>query len=88
MVIDLPKPVKTGFTAFQGGGQSLRGKSKPNTTDESDAENGQDDGPLDLPFGTLYFGFPIIPPPSSNANDQNEKPTFTGTGQTLRSKKK
>ncbi|CEG67259.1 hypothetical protein RMATCC62417_03716 [Rhizopus microsporus] len=88
MVIDLPKPVKTGFTAFQGGGQSLRGKSKPNTADESDAENGQDDGPLDLPFGTLYFGFPIIPPPSSNDSDQNEKPTFTGTGQTLRSKKK
>jgi ubiquitin fusion degradation protein 1 len=28
MVIDVPKPVKTGFQAFGGGGQSLRGKNK------------------------------------------------------------
>lgn len=28
MVIDVPKPVKTGFQAFEGGGQSLRGKNK------------------------------------------------------------
>jgi hypothetical protein len=28
MVIDVPKPAKTGFTAFGGGGQSLRGKNK------------------------------------------------------------
>jgi ubiquitin fusion degradation protein 1 len=28
MVIDAPKPVKSGFAAFEGGGQSLRGKNK------------------------------------------------------------
>lgn len=28
MVIEAPKAVKSGFAAFQGGGQSLRGKNK------------------------------------------------------------
>lgn len=28
MVIDAPVVAKTGFAAFQGGGQSLRGKNK------------------------------------------------------------
>lgn len=28
MIIETPRAVKTGFAAFQGGGQSLRGKNK------------------------------------------------------------
>ncbi|KAI8061843.1 ubiquitin fusion degradation protein UFD1-domain-containing protein [Gilbertella persicaria] len=95
MVIDLPKPVKTEFTPFSGGGQSLRGKNKAparaDTLDStSEASNqGEDDGPLNLPFGQLYFGFSVVPPPSKEDElDENKKHVFTGSGQTLRPKKK
>jgi ubiquitin fusion degradation protein 1 len=47
-----------------------------------------DDGPLNLPFGQLYFGFPVVPPPSENNEEKTDKNTFTGSGQTLRTKKK
>ncbi|KAI8066145.1 ubiquitin fusion degradation protein UFD1-domain-containing protein [Thamnidium elegans] len=93
MVIDAPKVESTGFAAFQGGGQSLRGKNKGkgNAVDNNnmDTEEGEDDGPLNLPFGQLYFGFPVIPPPASDEKD-DEKPkhAFIGSGQTLRAKKK
>ncbi|CEP12395.1 hypothetical protein [Parasitella parasitica] len=93
MVIDAPKPVKTGFAAFEGGGQSLRGKSKGALVDTSnnmntDSNDENDDGPFNLPFGQLYFGFPVVPPPSENDKIKNEKNVFTGSGQTLRTKKK
>lgn len=55
----------------------------------STTEDGEDDGPLNLPFGQLYFGFPVIPPP--NAQDKDDKKAthvFAGSGQTLRNKKK
>lgn len=90
MPIDLPKTTKKIFTAFQGGGQSLRGKNKANVMEgESNPESELSDEPLNLPFGQLYFGFPIILPLSVE-NDQNEteKHVFIGTGQTLRAKKK
>ncbi|CAO3641549.1 unnamed protein product [Mucor hiemalis] len=91
MVIDTPTVAKSGFAAFQGGGQSLRGKNKGNadTSSGMDTDGGEDDGPLNLPFGQLYFGFPVIPPPSTQSNDdKQEKPAFLGSGQTLRNKKK
>ena len=47
-----------------------------------------DDGPLNLPFGQLYFGFPVVTPPSENNEEKTDKNTFTGSGQTLRTKKK
>ncbi|KAL9546968.1 hypothetical protein PS6_007388 [Mucor atramentarius] len=93
MIIDAPKPVKTGFAAFEGGGQSLRGKNKSaaannSNTIETDTVDENDDGPLNLPFGQLYFGFPVVPPPSENDDKKTEKSTFAGSGQTLRAKKK
>ncbi|KAF1798252.1 ubiquitin fusion degradation protein UFD1-domain-containing protein [Mucor lusitanicus] len=93
MVIDAPKPVKTGFAAFGGGGQSLRGKNKgasanDSNTMETDTADENDDGPLNLPFGQLYFGFPVVPPPSEDDDKKAEENTFTGSGQTLRAKKK
>lgn len=49
----------------------------------------EDDGPFNLPFGQLYFGFQVIPPPSKQDNEtQKDKHVFTGAGQTLRNKKK
>lgn len=94
MVIDLPKPVKTGFSAFEGGGQSLRGKNKGNNGSSSHLiEDSQEveDAPFNLPFGQLYFGFPVIPPKSKDGNEEANnklKNSFKGAGQTLRTKKK
>ncbi|RCH88746.1 ubiquitin fusion degradation protein [Rhizopus stolonifer] len=89
MPIELPKVTKKGFAAFQGGGTSLRGKNKVVEETGSNTENEQEDGPLILPFGQLYFGFPITPPPSSaDEEQQKEKHVFIGSGQTLRAKKK
>ncbi|KAI8641563.1 ubiquitin fusion degradation protein UFD1-domain-containing protein, partial [Parasitella parasitica] len=93
MVIDSPKPVKTGFAAFEGGGQSLRGKNKGPLVDTCSGMNTHDndeneDGPFNLPFGQLYFGFPVVPPPSENDKTENKKSMFAGSGQTLRTKKK
>lgn len=52
-------------------------------------EGGEDNGPLNLPFGQLYFGFPVIPPPSSDEKDEKKSNhSFVGSGQTLRTKKK
>ncbi|KAI9270880.1 ubiquitin fusion degradation protein UFD1-domain-containing protein [Sporodiniella umbellata] len=89
MPIELPQPSKKSFSAFQGGGTSLRGKSKAIEDESAIDKDEQDNGPLILPFGQLYFGFPIVPPPSDkNDEDEKTKHNFTGAGQTLRTKKK
>ncbi|KAI8368366.1 ubiquitin fusion degradation protein UFD1-domain-containing protein [Choanephora cucurbitarum] len=91
MAIDLPEPVNTSFIPFSGGGQSLRGKNRPvdNNAPMTEPGNEEDDGPMNLPFGQLYFGFPVIPPPSKDGAEQEQKgKAFTGVGQTLRNKKK
>ncbi|OAD07223.1 hypothetical protein MUCCIDRAFT_186557 [Mucor lusitanicus CBS 277.49] len=54
----------------------------------TDTADENDDGPLNLPFGQLYFGFPVVPPPSEDDDKKAEENTFTGSGQTLRAKKK
>lgn len=54
-----------------------------------EADEAEDDGPFNLPFGQLYFGFQVVPPPSEEDKEtQKDKHVFTGTGQTLRNKKK
>ncbi|KAI8380310.1 ubiquitin fusion degradation protein UFD1-domain-containing protein [Blakeslea trispora] len=91
MNIDLPAPPQTQFVPFRGGGQSLRGKSRltaEDTLDNNTQEDQQEDGPLHLPFGHLYFGFPVIPPPSKQQEQETEQKAFKGVGQTLRTKKK
>ncbi|CAO3639344.1 unnamed protein product [Cunninghamella blakesleeana] len=65
MVLDeKATPVKNTFAAFKGSGQTLRKKGKDsqkqsNTDLDSNTEkfDKDDDGPLVLPFGQLYFGF-------------------------------
>lgn len=63
---------------------------KANAVDTNmDTDEGDDDGPLNLPFGQLYFGFPVVPPPNADEKDDKKpKHVFTGSGQTLRNKKK
>lgn len=50
--------------------------------------------PLSLPFGQLYFGYPVIPvkpidvDESEEKSDASSKPTFEGAGKLLRNKKR
>ncbi|KAG2224067.1 hypothetical protein INT45_004948 [Circinella minor] len=95
---------KLGFSAFDGSGQSLRGKGKESarsnkkvlenddsdkmdTDDQEPQFDPNDDGPLTLSFGQLFFGFPVVLP--KHPEEEEEKPThvFAGAGQTLRGKK-
>lgn len=63
---------------------------KANAVDiNMDTDEVDDEGPLHLPFGQLYFGFSVVPPPSADEKDDKKpKHVFTGSGQTLRNKKK
>lgn len=54
--------------------------------DQQAAFDPDDDGPLNLPFGQLFFGYPVILPKRPD-QDRENKGAFTGTGQTLRGKK-
>lgn len=55
-------------------------------------ENAEVPAPLRLPFGHLFFGYPLIPSPRNNNNDggessagqsQTEQSSFQGQGATL-----
>ncbi|CAN6610706.1 ubiquitin fusion degradation protein 1 [Trichomonascus vanleenenianus] len=90
-------------SAFGGGGQKLSGKSK-SKTDEAPAaptlsemtELPAVDAPaLNLPFGQLFFGFPLVPIQHKEDEEQREKNEntsadihFQGSGKTLRQSKK
>ncbi|CAO3577436.1 unnamed protein product [Absidia cylindrospora] len=97
MVIDdhMTSSDKSGFAAFHGAGQSLRGKGKElqrttdsdSTTSTSTAFDSTDDGPLNLPFGQLYFGYPVIPPKDKSDKKDDTSNAFSGAGQSLRGKK-
>ncbi|KAI8149206.1 ubiquitin fusion degradation protein UFD1-domain-containing protein, partial [Fennellomyces sp. T-0311] len=93
-------PKKQRFAAFDGSGQSLRGKGKESVRAKKAFENGDDemdtdelefdpndDGPLNLPFGQLFFGFPVVLPKRQEEEEEKAKHVFTGAGQTLRGKK-
>ncbi|KAI8393317.1 ubiquitin fusion degradation protein UFD1-domain-containing protein [Radiomyces spectabilis] len=101
---EVTKPTNTGFAAFHGSGRTLRGKDKqpvkqkmsedgeqPSPEDMDLTESAfdpNDDGPLNLPFGQLYFGFPLVTPKSKEEAEEDSKSrAFKGAGQTLRSKK-
>lgn len=118
------EPKKTGFKAFEGSGQSLRGKRKawvafkeylkrdehkswPLPPLSSSSKNGKstaqeetqmdmdedhtfdpnDDGPLNLPFGQLFFGYPVVLPKHPEEDEKKVPHVFSGAGQTLRGKK-
>ncbi|CDH60278.1 ubiquitin fusion degradation protein 1 [Lichtheimia corymbifera JMRC:FSU:9682] len=93
---EILKPKKTGFAVFEGSGRSLRGKGKEvaKSKDTKDMDTDElefdpnDDGPLNLPFGQLFFGFPVVLPKRPEDEEANKAShVFTGAGQTLRSKK-
>lgn len=46
-----------------------------------------DDGPLNLPFGQLFFGFPVVLPKHPEDQEEKAEHVFQGQGQTLRGKK-
>ncbi|CAG8525659.1 7876_t:CDS:2 [Ambispora gerdemannii] len=58
---------------------------------EPKAESQKIPGPLNLPFGKLFFGYNVVPLGEKKIDDNNtEKPAlepFSGEGQTLRAKK-
>ncbi|KAI9311985.1 ubiquitin fusion degradation protein UFD1-domain-containing protein [Dichotomocladium elegans] len=94
------QPKKTGFAVFEGTGRSLRkkGKEAARSSKEEDGKmdteesefDPNDDGPLNLPFGQLFFGFPVVPPKRPEDEDERgdkKLSAFKGPGQTLRTKK-
>ncbi|ORZ01262.1 ubiquitin fusion degradation protein UFD1-domain-containing protein [Syncephalastrum racemosum] len=94
------EPKKTAFSAFGGSGQSLRSKGKEpakaatpagDETAAMDTDELQldpnDDGPLNLPFGQLFFGFPVVLPKHPEDQEEKAEHVFQGQGQTLRGKK-
>ncbi|CAO3596447.1 unnamed protein product [Absidia cylindrospora] len=95
MVIDgqATSTVTSGYAAFYGTGQSLRSKGKgPQRAGDLDSTkpssfDTNDDGPLNLPFGQLYFGYPVIPPKDKTDATDSPSNAFSGTGQSLRGKK-
>ncbi|SCV03137.1 LANO_0G02366g1_1 [Lachancea nothofagi CBS 11611] len=80
--------------AFEGEGQSLTGKISSNTQDKPEEIDLQElkldlDGqpaPLNLPDGTLFFGFPLVVPKKDDEQpDQVQSSVhFKGAGQSLR----
>ncbi|ORZ08350.1 ubiquitin fusion degradation protein UFD1-domain-containing protein, partial [Absidia repens] len=80
---------KPGYAAFYGTGQSLRSKGKGSDLDSTkpSAFDANDNGPLNLPFGQLYFGYPVIPPKDKTDATDSSSNAFSGTGQSLRGKK-
>ncbi|KAJ2732432.1 ubiquitin fusion degradation protein [Coemansia sp. BCRC 34962] len=61
------------------------------TTETSRMGAGQDQPvPLDLPIGTLFFGYDFVPPPGSELDDNIDKEVdkFKGKGQVLRQRRK
>ncbi|KAJ2171120.1 ubiquitin fusion degradation protein [Coemansia sp. RSA 551] len=94
------------FQAFRGAGVRLSsGADKPSSvrsyassTADNNEKQSQDISPddetpvpLDLPIGTLFFGYKLIPPPGSeptDANDANEEDKFQGEGRVLRQRRK
>ncbi|KAG2183040.1 hypothetical protein INT44_006021, partial [Umbelopsis vinacea] len=58
---------------------------------ESAAITHEDDAvpaPLNLPFGQLYFGYPVIPLKSAEEKENGPAKSFGGSGQTLRAARK
>ncbi|KAJ1889864.1 ubiquitin fusion degradation protein [Kickxella alabastrina] len=89
------------FAAFRGTGSRLKG-GEENSGAKSYAGDVQaekvdtDDGagepvPLDLPIGTLFFGYPAVLPPGAENKDDAKDDTgnkFHGSGQVLRQRRK
>lgn len=96
--------VKKAVDPFAGSGQKLSGKSIAHSTSSSHSEPPTvadplqelpsiDAPPLNLPFGQLFFGYPIIPVKNTDAEKEREDKEnmgarFSGSGQSLRQNRK
>lgn len=67
------------FVALSGAGQTVKGRIVESAVKDSGAPDA-----LILPFGTLYFGYPLVPLKDSTPKIE----AFTGEGKTLRKKNK
>ncbi|KAJ2807205.1 ubiquitin fusion degradation protein [Coemansia guatemalensis] len=94
------------FQAFRGSGSrigakdnarpsSLRSYASASVEGEKQQDAADEDQkpvPLELPIGTLFFGYDIVPPPGSeqvNADAENDKKDgFQGEGRVLRQRRK
>lgn len=88
--------------AFSGAGQKLSGKAVKETSEpqevnipDIDLINSPDVPALQLPFGQLFFGYPVTPLKDTEAEEERERnettgksPHFKGQGKTLRESKK
>lgn len=93
--------------AFSGGGQKLSGKAVKQEEEASldehfkelvglgSTDTNANPQPLRLPFGQLFFGFPLVPVKPNEEDEQEqeqhesaEQPHFGGAGQSLRESRK
>ncbi|KAJ2449422.1 ubiquitin fusion degradation protein [Coemansia sp. RSA 2336] len=90
------------FQAFKGAGARLSSgtertaESNPTalrsyagsvTPDAGQADESDAPVPLDVPLGTLFFGYRLVPPAGSQP-EQQEEPKFQGQGRALRQRRK
>ncbi|KAJ2724769.1 ubiquitin fusion degradation protein [Coemansia sp. Benny D115] len=71
---------------------ALEAESEGEQVKNATSHNG-DPVPLDLPIGTLFFGYDLVPPPGSeldNKDDgaEDDKDKFQGSGRALRTRRK
>lgn len=77
--------------SFKGQGQSLSGAREdklPKKASINNLDPNAPPAPFDLPDNVLFFGFPVILPKAELENAPEIENAFTGTGQSLRQKKK
>ncbi|KAJ2703187.1 ubiquitin fusion degradation protein, partial [Coemansia spiralis] len=89
---------RLGSTAADRPASSLRSYAAADTSDPSQgaraaAAGGGEEAPvpLDLPVGTLFFGYPLVRPPGSEPVDDGAQPPedpFQGEGRVLRQRRK
>lgn len=79
-------------TSFKGLGVKLSGKQTEQKTKSYSIDDLDPDAapvPLNLPDNQLFFGFPVVlPTPEATDDEKPETTAFSGTGQSLRTKKR
>ncbi|KAJ1953665.1 ubiquitin fusion degradation protein, partial [Linderina pennispora] len=89
---------KSRFVPFEGSGLRLNSKATADSirsyasTPDGPCEVAVDEAapvPLDVPIGTLFFGYDLVPPPGAELDlPKDEKPKFSGDGNVLRARRK
>ncbi|CEP21225.1 UFD1 [Cyberlindnera jadinii] len=92
--VNIAKGAADTVESFHGQGQKLSGKvAKPVKKADVDLEKlivSGEAAPLTLPFGQLFFGFPLVPPKIDETvgEEPSSSHVFSGQGQSLRQSKK